>query len=557
MLMTLALAGAVVADLVLVGGRIHAMDGRAQPAQALAVRGDRILALGTDAEVRAFAGPGTRVLDLGGRTVLPGLIDTHTHAFDACRARVSGWLDLGVPAVGSLAEAVARVAQAPAGEPWILGDRWDESKWPERRYLRRDDLDAVTGERPAYLEHVSGHAAVLNSAGLRRAGITRDTKDPVGGAIEHNAAGEPTGVVKDTAMGLALAHLPPSTFGPAERLATAARVSDEALAVGLTTLHDSALVPEGLRAYQEADAAGRLRVRVRAIPLIPADGADEAIAHLRALGVHTGHGSAHLRWGAVKFFTDGGMAARTIAVTPPGPSADPANLGLLRWETPKLAAAMKAAHELGWQITAHAIGDRAVAQVLDALETALGPAPGDHRSRIVHCGVTTPALLDRIARLGVAVDHNPPFVYWIGDWFRNYGEARAQSAYRGRSYEQRGIRVSGGSDFPVTPLSPWWGLWAAVERKEYRTGDVLGADEAVDARTALRWYTAGAAWSGFEEDDTGTLAAGRWADLIVVDRDPLAVPAAQIKDTRVLAVMVGGEVERADPSLGWARQEAR
>jgi predicted amidohydrolase YtcJ len=549
---TLLLAGAAVADLILVGGRVHTMEGRTGPVQAIAIRGDRVAAVGSDAEVRRLAGPGTLVRELGGRTVLPGLIDTHTHAFDACRARVSGWLDLGLPGVRTLADAVARVRAAPAGEGWVLGDRWDESKWPERRYLRRADLDPATGERPAYLEHVSGHAAVVNSAGLRRAGITRDTPDPAGGAIEKDAQGEPTGVLKDTAMSLALARLPPSTFGRDERIATAARVSDEAIAVGLTTIHDSALAPEGMRAYQEAEAAGRLRVRVRAIPLVPADHADEAIAHLRALGVHTGHGSPRLRWGAVKFFTDGGMAARTIAVTPPGLTADPANVGLLRWETPKLAGAMKAVHELGWQITAHAIGDRAIAQVLDALETALGPAPGDHRSRIVHGGVTTPALLDRMARLGVAVDHNPPFVYWIGDWFRNYGETRAQAAYRGRSYEQRGIRVSGGSDFAVTPLSPWWGLWSAVERREYRTGDVLGADETVDALTAVRWYTSGAAWAGFDEHDAGTLAPGRWADLIVLDRDPLAAPPAQIKDTRVLAVLVGGEIERADPALGWA-----
>jgi predicted amidohydrolase YtcJ len=549
--LTLLLAAAAVADLVLVGGRIHTMDGRDQPAEAIAVRGDRILAVGSNAEVRALAGPGTRVLDLGGRTVMPGLIDTHTHAFEACRARVTGWLDLGVPNVRTLAEAVALVKSDPAGPGWILGDRWDESKWPERRYVAKRDIDPVTGDRPAYLEHVSGHAATVNSAGLRAAGITRDTKDPVGGAIERDASGEPTGVLKDTAMGLALAHLPDQALGPAERMAAAARVSDEALAVGLTTIHDSALAPEGMRAYQEADAAGRLKVRVRAIPLVPAVGTDDAIGHLRAMGVHTGHGSAHLRWGAVKFFTDGGMAARTIAVSPPGLAADPSNVGLLRWDTDKLAAAMKAVHELGWQITAHAIGDRAIAQVLDALETALGPDPGDHRSRIVHGGVTTPALLDRMARMRVAVDHNPPFVYWIGDWFRNYGEARAQTAYRGRSYEERGVRVSGGSDFAVTPLSPWWGLWSAVERREYRTSDVLGADETVDARTAFRWYTADAAWAGFDEPDAGTLAAGKWADLIVLDRDPLAVPAAQIKDTRVLAVLVGGSVARADLAMGW------
>jgi hypothetical protein len=156
--------------------------------------------------------------------------------------------------------------------------------------------------------------------------------------------------------------------------------------------------------------------------------------------------------------------------------------------------------------------------------------------------VTTPALLERMRRLRVLVDHNPPFVYWIGDWFRNYGEARAHGSYRGRSYENAGLVVSGGSDYSVTPLSPWWGIWAAVERKEYRTGEVLGADERVDVRTALRWYTWGGAYAGFEEEDKGMIAPRRLADLIVVDRDPFTVPAAELKDVRVVATLVAGQV---------------
>jgi predicted amidohydrolase YtcJ len=269
------------------------------------------------------------------------------------------------------------------------------------------------------------------------------------------------------------------------------------------------------------------------------------------MGVHTGFGSAHLRWGAVKFFTDGGMAAKTIAVTPPGPVGDAGNLGLLRWDTAKLTAAMKQAHELGWQITAHAIGDRAIGQVLDALGTALGTDPGDHRSRIVHCGVTTPALLDRIKAMGVYVDHNPPFVYWIGAWFLNYGPERAAMAYRGKSYEDRGIVVSGGSDFSVTALSPWWGIAAAVERKTYGTGAVLAPGERVDVATVLRWYTLNGARAGFEEKDKGTLVAGKLADLIVLDRDPFTIPASDLQNVKVLATLVGGEIVHQAKALPW------
>ena len=540
------------ADLLLVNGRIHTLDQARPSATAVLVRGERILAVGSDADLRAQAGAGARVVDLGGRAVIPGLIDTHTHLFEAVKSRVAGDLDVGVPAVKSLAEAVAAVQQRAATAPpgaWIVGDGWGESKWPERRYIRKTDLDPVSAGHPVYLVHVSGHAGTLNSEGLRLSGITRATAAPQGGEIEHGPDGEPTGVLKDTAMGLAKVETKP--FGPDERLATAERSGRESAAVGLTTIHNSSLPLEDAEAYLKADTQGRLKVRVLAIPFVPNQGTEEALARIRALGVKTGDRRGRVTWGAVKFMCDGGMAAKTIAVTGTGPVDDPKNLGLLGWETAKLTAAMKAVHDMGWQITAHGIGDRAIGQILDALEGALGPNPGDHRSRIVHCGVTTPALLDRIKKMGVLVDHNPPFPYWIGDWFSNYGPERVAMSYRGKSYEDRGILVSGGSDVGVTPLSPWWGIWSAVERKEYRTGEVLAPSERVDVQTALKWYTMGGAYAGFEEKDKGMLAAGRLADFIVLDRDPLTVPAAELKDVKVQATFLGGEVVYEDPARGF------
>ena len=539
------------ADLLLVHGRIHTLDPARPLATALLVRGERIVAVGGDADVRAKASPGARILDLAGRAVIPGLVDTHTHLFEAMQSRVAGDLDVGVPAVASLAAAVEavrrRAASTPAGE-WVLGDGWAESKWPERRYIRKGDLDPVSGGHPVYLVHVSGHAGTLDSEGLRRSGITRTTLAPPGGEIERGPDGEPTGVLKDTAMDLARVERKP--FGPAERLLTAERAGRESAEVGLTTIHNSILPLEDAETYLQADAQGRLKVRVVAIPFVPNQGTEAALARLRALGVKTGDRKGRVTWGGVKFMCDGGMAAKTIAVTPPGTVDDPTNLGLLGWETAKLTAAMKAVREMGWQITAHGIGDRAIAQILDALEAALGPSPGDHRSRIVHCGVTTPALLERIKRMGVLVDHNPPFAYWIGDWFRNYGPERVAMSYRGKTYEDRGIVVSGGSDVGVTPLSPWWGIWSAVERKEYRTGEVLAPEERVDVRTALKWYTAGGAYAGFEEQDKSLLGPGRLADLIVLDRDPLSVPAPELKDVKVLATVLGGEIVHQAEGFG-------
>jgi predicted amidohydrolase YtcJ len=543
---------AAAADLVLFNGRIHTLDPRETKARALAIRDDRLIAVGSDVEVRREVGPETRLVDLHGRTVIPGLIDTHTHAFDAVARRVAGDLDLGIGAVKSLREAVAAVAEQARASPartWILGDGWSESAWPERRYLRRSDLDPVSSGHPVYLEHVSGHAATVNTEALRLSGITRATGDPPGGAIERDARGEPTGVLKDEAMGLVKVERP--RLDARGRLLVAERVGREAAACGLTTIHNSILPLEDAKTYREADEEKRLKVRVLAIPFVPRQGTEEALQQLRALGVRTGQGRGRVRWGAVKFMCDGGMAARTIAVTPPGVKDDPGNVGLLGWETQGLAAAMRTVHDMGWQITAHAIGDRAIAQVLDALESALGDLPGDHRSRIVHCGVTTPALLDRIKRMNVLVDHNPPFVYWIGDWFRNYGSERVAMSYRGKSYEDRQIVVSAGSDVGVTPLRPWWGLWAAVERREYLTGEVLAPGERVDVSTALKWYTVNGAYAGFEEADKGSLAPGRLADLLVLDRDPLSIPSTELKDVKVLATLVGGEAVYVDSILGW------
>jgi predicted amidohydrolase YtcJ len=217
------------ADLLLVNGRVHTFDPAHPEAEALLVRGERIVAVGSASALRAQAAPDARVLDLGGRAVIPGLIDTHTHLFAAMASRVAGDLDVGIPAVRSLAEAVEAVRRRAADTPpgaWIVGDGWGESKWPERRYIRKADLDPVSAGRPVYLEHVSGHAATLNSEGLRLSGITRDTPDPQGGFIERAPSGEPTGVLKDTAMDLA--KIERKRPGPDDRLATAERAGREA-----------------------------------------------------------------------------------------------------------------------------------------------------------------------------------------------------------------------------------------------------------------------------------------------------------------------------------------
>jgi predicted amidohydrolase YtcJ len=539
------------ADLILVNGRIVTMDDRDTVVEALAVRDGRIAASGTTAEVSRCAEAKTRRIDLLDRTVLPGLIDVHTHAIEWTKGIVRGEIATGYPAVRSVGDVVAAVREGARGATagsWIRSGGWDDSKLAERRYLSRADLDPVSAEHPVYLVHLSGHLAVANTVALRLANVTRDTADPQGGVIERSRDGEPTGILKDTAMGLVARLLPADPPDLARRAAKL--VSERAAEVGLTTLHDVAVSPEEMRAYQEADALGWLKVRVRLVPVVANVGDAERLV---AQGLRTGFGSERLKLGGVKMFADGGMGARTVAIYDPPVAGEPGNLGLLVWKTEDMRRAHRLLAAVGWQLVTHAIGDRAMDQVLDSYEETIRELGlKDPRFRIVHAGVSTPAIQRRLRALGVGVDGNPPFAYWIGSWFRKYGADRVRWSYPGRSYVEAGIVAGAGSDVPVTPISPWWGIWSGVLRKELQTDEVLAPEERLPVRDVLRMYTRNGAWLSFEEDRLGLLALGTFADLIVVDRDVLAVPADELRDVKVLQTIIGGEVvsdRRAAPPL--------
>jgi predicted amidohydrolase YtcJ len=265
----------------------------------------------------------------------------------------------------------------------------------------------------------------------------------------------------------------------------------------------------------------------------------EKLAHM---GVHTGFGNDHLKFGAAKMFADGGMGARTIAIYPPGVIGEPDNLGVLRWKPEDMQRAHLIAASAGWQLETHAIGDRAIDEVLDSYAAVIKQlGVKDHRFRIVHAGISTPAVQKRMRELNIVVDGNPPFVYWIGNWFQKYGPERVRWSYPAKSYIENGIIEAAGSDVNVTPISPWWGIWAAVVRKDLQTGQVLAPEERITVEQALTLYTRNGAYAGFEEGVKGSLAPGKLADFIVVDRDVLSVPADELKDVKVLQTWVGGQ----------------
>lgn len=527
------------ADLLLRNGHIVTMDAANSVVGAMAVRDGRILALGNDKMLVSCATSRTQLLDLHGSTVLPGLIDVHTHAMEWVKSNLSGEIDAGYPAVHSISDitqAVAhRAAAIPPGE-WIIGSGWDDARLMEHRYITRADLDRLSADHPVYLKHVSGHLGVANSAALKLADITKHTNDPQGGVIERDACGEATGILKDTAMALVAALLPKEP--PDINVRAAKLISEKAAEVGLTTIHDIFITPEEMRGYQDARQRGRLQIRVQMSPRI---GSIEDAEKLAQMGVHTGFGDDYLKFGAAKMFADGGMGARTIAIYPPGVIGEPDNLGVLRWTPADMRKAHLTAAAAGWQLETHAIGDRAIDEVLDsyaAVIKALGLK--DHRFRIVHAGISTPAVQKRLHELQVLVDGNPPFVYWIGSWFAKYGPERVRWAYPAKSYIDGGVIEAAGSDVPVTPLSPWWGIWAAVARKELESGQVLAPEERISVKQALTLYTRNGAYAGFEEDSTGSLEPGKLADFIVIDRDVLSVPTDELKDVRVLQTFISG-----------------
>ena len=528
-------------DLIVRNGKIVTMDPADRVVEAMAVRDGKVVAVGTNQEMAKCVGTATRTADLGGKTVLPGLIDVHTHAMEWAKGVVRNQVDAtypGIKSIASLMEEIARRAKTVSPGIWIVGAGWDDAKYTERRYLTRADLDRVSGNHPVYLIHVSGHLAAANSAALKIAGMTRETPDPSGGVIEHDADGELSGIVKDNAMELVAKFLPPEAPDLAAR--GAKYVSESALSFGLTTIHDINLSPEDMRGYEQAKRAGRLKVRVQMVPLVKNVADAEKLA---GSGLYTGFGDEQLKLGGAKFFADGGMGARTIAIYPPSAAGETDNFGLLIWKPEDLQKAQRIVAGARWQLITHAIGDRAMDEVLDSYAATVRALNlTDARFRIVHGGISTPAIQKRLKGQQVIVDGNPAFVYWIGSWFRKYGPERVRWSYPGKSYIANGVMAGAGSDVPVTPMTPWWGIWSAVVRRELTTGEILAPEERLTIREALTLYTRNGAYTGFEEKSKGSLEPGKLADFIVIDRDVLTVPSDELKDVQVLMTFVGGEI---------------
>jgi predicted amidohydrolase YtcJ len=525
------------ADLVVRDAKIVTMDADHSIATSMAVRDGRVLRVGTTKDVAQCISSYTTILDLHGKTVLPGLIDTHTHLTDWALRSFRNSIDASDPAFHSIEDITKAVAQVVASKPkgtWIRGAGWDPAKLTEHRNINRHDLDSISPDNPVFLRQFSGHMAVINTAGLRLAGITRDTPDPRGGQIERDEAGQPTGLLKDNAVDLIEPLLPP--VAPEDIVRSVAKISEAAASSGITTIHE---ITEHLPAYQTAHRKGLLKVRVLVSPIVNTMADAEVLAKS---GVSTGFGDDYLKLGAAKIFADGSFSANTAAIYTPAEDT-PGNLGLLIWKPEELQKVHHILASAGWQLETHANGDRAIDVVLDSYQAVtkeLGLV--EPRFRVEHCTISTPAILKRLRELHVVVSSNPPFVSQSGNHFGRYGAERARWMFPEKSYFANGIVAGAGSDSPIAPLNPWFGISAAVLRRANQTGQVISLEERVSVLQALDMYTRNAAYLGFEEDKKGSLEPGKLADFILVDRDVLSVSPEELKDVKTLKTFVGGEL---------------
>ena len=552
------------ADLVLVNGAILTVDPRDTVAEAVAVTGGRIVAVGTNADIRARAGAATQVVDLGGRAVTPGLIDTHVH-FTEVDALFN--VDLSDPSITTMDDVLARVAAAVAktkpGE-WIRGRGWDEGKLAERRHITAADLDKVAPNNPVWLTNTTGHYGVGNSYAMKIAELRKGTPDPPAGTIVHEADGDPNGVLLESAMNLVTRHVPPMTRE--QQKAGLVKMIEDFNAEGMTGAKDPGISPLKWELYNELLKEGRLTVRMFALWAGPRALTEAAAVQARVNAnprPPASLGDGMLFSGGVKMYMDGSGGARTAWMHEDWNKnlndVDTGNAGYPNTPPDQYRTMATNFHKAGVHVSTHAIGDKAIDWVIDTYAQALAAAPTKGlRHGLIHANTPTDHANDEMARLQRDYDAAFPeasasFMWWIGDTYAgNFGPRRNARMKPFRTWVRKGVRWGGGSDFSVTPFPARYGIWASVAR-ETLNGTFgktpFGMDESVDVRTALKSYTIWAAHTIFLDDRIGSIEVGKDADFAVWDRNPYTVPTAALKDMKAELTFVKGRAVFRGPAF--------
>jgi len=547
------------ADLLLVNGRVLTVDSTDRVAQAVGIAGNRIIVVGTTAEVERAAAPNARRIDLAGRTVTPGLLDAHAHFSDGGAERLYV-LDLSYPNVKSIPDVAtavgAKAAAAPKGT-WIQGRGWDEGKLAERRVITAKDLDAASPNNPVVLTQTTGHYVVANSAALRLAGITKDTRDPPSGTIDRNPDGSPTGLLRESAAELVWRLVPPRSATEIE-----AGIRDFAKAfnaAGMTGLKDPTISSAAWDIYKKVERDSALTVRVFALWSggRSVDEAKQLIAKRAAMTKpYESTGDDHVIAGGVELYADGSGGARTAWLYDDWNKGyrgvDASNRGYPASNPDTIRMLIRLYHDAGMHVSVHSIGDRAIDWVVDTYDQAMRENPKKGlRHGIIHSNIPTDHAIDVMARLQHEFDAGFPepsatFTWWLGDTYAgNFGPTRSLRLNPFRSFRAKGMTWANGSDFPVTPFPAQYGIWAAIAREPLLGvygKDPFGRAESVDVHAALHAVTIWAARQMFLEKKVGSIEVGKYADLAVWDRDFYSVPTAEIKDAKCLMTVLDEKI---------------
>ena len=526
----------VKASKIFTGGTILTMDPNCPRAEAVAVLGDRIIGVGTQQEIGELAGPGTKVIHLDGKTMVPGFNDAHSHLLQYGLDLTTVNLTPEVcPNIAVMKERIAeRAARTKPGE-WIQGWGWDESRMDENRMPTADDISEAAPNNPVILFRTCYHVLVANRMALKLGGITENTPDPQGGCIVRDSSGVATGILQDEAHPLVLKVIPPWKKEDLKKaLSIAGKVYNSC---GITSTSDgsSFLEMQGeIPIWCESSLDGTLTVRTTAL-MAPAV-ADK----IREAGISSRFGNDMFRFGAVKYFMDGSLGGMTAGMTRPY-LLPPCEKGLVYMEQEELNAKVKAEHDAGYQISIHGIGDRAISMILTAYEKALAENPRtDHRHRIEHASMSYPPILERIKKLGLDINMNPAFLYFLGkSHVAAIGDDVAYE-FPMKSCFERGIPVSIGSDCPVEHCHPKYGIYGAVVRKTI-AGQDCGRAECLSMEQALYAMTMGGAHHTFEENIKGSITPGKLADFAVLDLNPLEIHPEDILNMNVLMTILGGK----------------
>jgi len=531
------------ADLVLRGGKIASVDAAFSIQEAVAVLGDRIVFVGSRKDAGRFIGPKTRVLDLEGKLVLPGLIDAHGHMYSLA-LELSHLNITGTKSHREIIDAVAEKAKTAKLGEWILGGRWDQNDWEDKAFPVHDPLSAVSPDHPVYLKRIDGNAAFANRKALELAGISRKTPDPVGGVIHRKKGGDPSGVLVNRAMDLVEAIIPKDSVEQYEQKIL--KAVEHCLSAGLTGWHEAGVTSEEIAVYKSLIDRQALKIRVNAMlgnERDPEPKGDLA-AFFRDNRVEN-YGNHFLAVRTVKLFFDGALGSRGAAFFEPY-ADDSGNRGLLRITPDDIYRVSKAALETGMQVATHCIGIRGNRLCLEAYEKALRENPRkDHRFRIEHAQFIESEDVRKFAELGVLPSMQPTHCTSDMSFVEaRIGPVRAGRGYAWRDFLEAGLIIPCGSDFPVESVNPLLGIYAAVARMDTNGRPEGGwhPEQRMTIAEAVKGFTIGAAYAAFQEDLLGSIEVDKLADFTILDRDILTAAHEDIPSTHVLYTIVGGRI---------------